>query len=506
MGRQETELVKDGPWLPAYLTNKELAGVELPVEAAVLAETFDATWWGGDGGQAVAEPLLDCCRAGGSVPESLTLARTCLHVQSRLVRVLTQDHDEPEEQSLLERLAGAVRLKAAAGDIDDEVAVIAEHVARPEQPILARVYEDPAGRSARSLLWGLMLQPASALQHPLENQLSEVLAFLLDNSAGFARGFLRLCDGDGDGALRVAVERAGSIGARTRISLPAPAPEGLPKRATLFPDISIEGNKRAFQVIVEVKVDAEPHVTTIAGTEFLQPDAYAAAWRQINDVEAAKVRRVCTLTRAVTDVLDPTHCRADAWRRAAITWRQVGELIDHILTDSPDPQLSLILSELRSIIDNIVYHVEIDPNEWESVQRTGRAVLDALVEELTTVHPDAQPSSTVRTRSDYVGRYVTVPVNGHPLRLWLYAVPAGGRYNLVNEQASIIIAIADQATERKDQPQDLAAVAQQLDLPVQRDNAGYHLPRRAHPLTLGLEPEPAVAYGREIGATLAAAF
>ena len=497
---------KDGPWLPAYLTNAELAGVELPAEAALLAETFDATWWGRDGGRAAAERLLDRCRSGGAVPESLTLARTCLHVQSRLVRVLTQDHAEAEEQALLERLADAVRRKVAAGAIDDEVAVIAEHISRPEQPIPARVYEDPVSRPPRSLLWGLMLQPASALQHPLENQLSEVLAFLIDRGANFAGGFLRLCDGDQDGGLRVAVQRAGSIGARTRISLPAPAPEGLPKRATLFPDISIEGSDRTFQIFVEVKVDGEPHLTTTAGSELLQPDAYAAAWRQIHDVEAAKVRRVCTLTRAVTDVLDPSDGRADAWRRAAVTWMQVGELIDRLLKEDAEPQLSLILGELRSIIDNVVYHVDIDPEEWELVQRTGRTVLDAIVEELTSTHPDVQPSSAVTARADYVGRYVTVPVDGRSLRLWLYAVPEGGRYNLVNQHASIIIAIADQTAEWKGQPHDLAAAAQQLDLPVQRDNAGYHMPRRAHALTLGLEREPAVTYGREIGAKLAAAF
>lgn len=374
-----------------------------------------------------------------------------------------------EEQALLERLADAVRQKAASGEIDDEVAVIAEHVSRPEQPILARVYESPASRPARSLLWGLMTQPASVLQHPLENQLSEVIAFLIDRSPRFASGFLRLCDGDRDGALRVAVERAEAVGARTRISLPAPAPEGLPKRATLFPDISIEGDNRSFQIFVEVKVDAEPHVTTIAGVELLQPDAYAAAWRQIYDVEAAKVRRVCTLTRAVTDVLDPTGGRSDTWRRVAVTWRQVGELIDHLLEDEAEPQLSIILGELRSIIDTVVYQVEIDPDQWEFVQTTGRIVLDALVEEFTRLRPDAQPSSAVTVRTDYVGRYLTVPVNGQPLRLWLYATPEGGRYNLVNEQASILIAIADQPAEGPRQPEDLAAAAQRLDLKVQRN-------------------------------------
>ena len=121
------------------------------------------------------------------------------------------------------------------------------------------------------------------------------------------------------------------------------------------------------------------------------------------------------------------------------------------------------------------------------------------------MRPDAQPSSAVTVRTDYVGRYLTVPVNGQPLRLWLYATPEGGRYNLVNEQGSILIAIADQPAEGRRQPEDLAAAAQRLDLKVQRDNAGYHLPRTAHPLTLELDAEQAIAYGHELGAKLAAA-
>src|SRR5262249_15828634 len=55
------------------------------------------------------------------------------------------------------------------------------------------------------------------------------------------------------------------------------------------------------------------------------------------------------------------------------------------------------------------------------------------------------------------------PGDGRPLRRSLYATPAGGRYNLVNEQASILIAIADQPAEGEHHQQDLAAAAQWLD-------------------------------------------
>ena len=150
----------DGPWLPNHLTNAELETADLAIEAAVLAETFDETSWGGDCGMAVAIPLLESCRAGGQIPESMTLLRTCLCAQSRLVRRWTQDDDVPEDEALLERLAQAVRERATQAESDDEVAVIARYLPRPELPILARVYEDPEARLPRLLLWGLMTQPA----------------------------------------------------------------------------------------------------------------------------------------------------------------------------------------------------------------------------------------------------------------------------------------------------------------------------------------------------------
>lgn len=47
-----------------------------------------------------------------------------------------------------------------------------------------------------------------------------------------------------------------------------------------------------------------------------------------------------------------------------------GDLIDRLLEDDVEPQVSIILGELRSIIDNVVYHVNIDSDEWEFVQTT----------------------------------------------------------------------------------------------------------------------------------------
>ena len=256
----------DGIWHSGLLRNSELAAADLRITAAELAETFDESVWGDDAGRSFTLPLLERCK-DGEMPSSVTLVRACLYTQSRSVRLITQDYDAPEEVALLDRLAQAVRDRVALNDLDDEATVIARCLSLPDLPLTGSAYEDPAARPERSLLLGLMSQPTSLSQQPIENQLTEVVAFLLDRSDAFARGFVGLGDAR-DGDLRDAVANAGQIGARTRISLPAPGPSGLPQRTTLFPDLSIDGSNLAFQVLVEAKVDAELHRTTMSGETF----------------------------------------------------------------------------------------------------------------------------------------------------------------------------------------------------------------------------------------------
>jgi hypothetical protein len=159
---------EDGRWHPEYITNAELAMVPLPGDAAQLAETFDADVWGKDRGDAVAEPLLGACR-NGVFPDGLTLLRTCLHVQSRIVRVATQDDEAADEVALLDRLAARVRQRASEGTKEIEANFVAEHLTGGHA-ITSKVYDDPSRRPRRSLLAGLMLQPTTALRHPIETR------------------------------------------------------------------------------------------------------------------------------------------------------------------------------------------------------------------------------------------------------------------------------------------------------------------------------------------------
>jgi hypothetical protein len=484
---------QNGNWHPKYLTNAELIAHPLPSDSAKLAETFDATCWGEDGGRVIAKPLLAAC-ATGVLPESLTLLRTCLHIQSRIVRVRTQDDDAPDEVALLHWLAAAVRERVATDAIDQEAAVVAEQLTAPERPISSRIYEDPTTRPAKSLLLGLLSQAATTLQHPLENQLSEVLAFLIDRDQKFAGRFLSLCAGETDAQLLDAVTEAQSIGARTRISLPSPAPGGLPQRRTLFPDISIEGAGGAFQVFVEAKVDADLHRTTIDGISIQQPDAYAYAWRRINEPDPPKVRRVCTLTRE-----QPAETSSDPWRCASITWREVAALTDGEASD----ELKIIGSELATLINTAIYPPLVDAAALAYVKRVGPLVLNALTGQVITQLPTVT-ASAVTSHRDYVGRYLTIPASAGALRIWLYATPPGGRYNTPNRETSIVWGIADGNAEWT--REQIEATADRLSLKLERDIAGFRLFRDYLPFPLGLDPDRAAAHGQSLAEAVAEAL
>ena len=484
-----------GRWHSEFLTNAELSDHALPADPAQLAETFDPTIWGEDAGRAAAERLL---ASSGPLPESLTLLRTCLHIQSRIVRVATQDDDALDEVALLNSLADAVRERVTAGPVDSEATVVARQLTGG-QPIAAAIYEDPSSREPRSLLIGLVTQPTTALRHPLENQLSEIVAFLVDRDEAFARGLLDLCAGDLDTQLQDAVAGASAIGARTQISLPAPGPGGLPQRTTLFPDVSIEGSDQAFQVLLEVKVEAALHHTNIAGVVFEQPDAYAHAWRLLAEPGPAKTRRVCTLTR---ERLADTG--SDPWRRNSVTWREVAELLDNSTGVAIDAQLKLIATELMTLINTIVYPPTIDPQLLAYVQQIGPAVLEGLASELIGQRPDMVTSGT-RSHSEYVGRYLTVPIADRELRFWLYATPRDGRYNTPGRDLSIVLAIADEQSTDWSR-EKVETIAGTLGLKLERDIAGYRLFRQFLPFPPDLDSHQAADHGRLLASNITASF
>src|SRR4051794_2281614 len=115
------------------------------------------------------------------------------------------------------------------------------------------VYSDPSKRHIRpSLIGGITSVAATSKMVQAEDQWTEVLAWLIDRSRRFAAGVLELFL-HGDEEALAAVQSAVVIGARTQVMLPSIG------AGAIWPDLSVEGSDRAFQLLVEVKLGSEFH-------------------------------------------------------------------------------------------------------------------------------------------------------------------------------------------------------------------------------------------------------
>ncbi len=478
-------------WTLRYLANEEMVNAELPTRSEVLAGTFDLDrLWGPHEGHLLPDDLPALLERDG-YPPSLTLLRTWLHEHSRSYRSLTQDSAEPAAKALLDELARAVRDRVATAQTDDETHFIAQQLSSPNTPITWSVYDDPAGRLLPSLLTGLMSQPATQSQHPIENQFSEALAFLISRWPSFGARFASLCGHEDDRQLHDAIAGANVIGTRTRVSLPVSTPDEATNRGFLFPDISIEGSDRAFQILLEVKVDADLHHATVGGELLLQPDAYAAAWRRIQDPAPARTRRICTLTRESVD-LDA----ADPMRRASITWAETAEMVATERAAGVPAELALIVDELHQAISDRILPAVTDKQEFARVCEVAAPLLDALAATMTTGFSGTTRASPVLVGEDFVRRYVYLQVQGQPLQLLARLSPAGGKYNLPGMPATIALQFMTDSNETL--PATFEPLALACGMQHSRNRAGYTGLRRFFDLPPQLGAQEAAALGVEL--------
>ena len=99
------------------------------------------------------------------------------------------------------------------------------------------------------------MNPATEKQTPLERQLTVVVAWLAHHSERFARELLRQFFAGDDEALAALSQDDIRVGSRTWGTLrPVQGVTG-----SLYPDIVITASGRAFELIVEMKVDAAVH-------------------------------------------------------------------------------------------------------------------------------------------------------------------------------------------------------------------------------------------------------
>src|SRR4051794_38878824 len=180
------------------------------------------------------------------------------------------------------------------------------------------LYQDPAAPRPRpSLVRDLFTLPTKPTLHPLENQATAVLAWLADRSKAFAAELVSLF-------LGASVEIAHPIGARAWVSLPQPG------GVAVFPDLSLDGPAKRFQLLIEVKVGSDFHVYPMPdGSALSQPDYYRYAWAQLPAGSEAEVRAVGTLTRPGGDTpVAPADLKA-----RDVTWAQVRDTLGQMLSD-----------------------------------------------------------------------------------------------------------------------------------------------------------------------------
>ena len=327
-------------------------------------------------------------------------------------------------------------------------------------------YQDPdKPRHRPSLIEDLFKLPTKPGLHPLENQSTATLAWLIDRSPVFAHEFVELFLGPGSAP-------DATLGARTWVTLPNP--DG----GKLFPDLCIEAADRHLQLLVEVKVaSALAQKLCSDGVTRSQEVHYRWAWTAHAESRAA-VCAVGTLTRAGgTTALYPGELRA-----SDVTWSEVRDLIERLLAESGfGPETALVA---LSFVKAIKARIAVDPPSPAALS----AWLAAHAEVATQIAAylrDRMPGATVkkigRDGAAFTGHRVLIPdVLGSKLRLRVYASPANTAQNLIGEPDALIVGIERDTNGTLEAPaSDIFAEAGFLK---EKDVVGDTMHRRSWPM------------------------
>lgn len=274
-----------------------------------------------------------------------------------------------------------------------------------------------------------MGEPTKAGQHPLENQCTEVLAWLIDQSPEFARAFVRLF------MPAAVVDSADLIGARTQLSLPALATTGV-----LRPDLSVEGSKRTFHLLVEVKVGSIFSEYKHEDAVVLQPDVYVAAWQAADEPHPARIRVVGTLTR---DGGPGPRSDGDPMRGPDVSWTAVRDTLSDLLDVGALPEsVRLVAASFQSALDGRVVKPPVPPAEeltrWLDARRD--LVVNVLAALRARISTASAPTS-VRRSAQFVGGYLPFMASDSTrIAAWVFVTPAGGVCNRPGIPDAICIA------------------------------------------------------------------
>lgn len=290
------------------------------------------------------------------------------------------------------------------------------------------LYRDPSRSRARppGLIASLMRAPATASALPEENQFCEALAWALRAVPGLARDFALLAV-RGDPVAEDAVRSADRVGVETRIT--ALGPGG----GVLFPDLSLCGDGRSFQLLVEVKVGASFADCRLPdGTAVSQPVLYAHALADEPASIGAELRRVATLSIDAT--LAPTDHHP--LRAGDLSWADVqmllagAERVDGIHT-AVDELGDLVLG----LFTPVPHALSAELIEWAD------AVLPDVLRRLASAVGGSRsgPLTSGQTAAYRGGGVSWTSPEGTPATMWLYVSPAGGGPSVAGQEDAVYL-------------------------------------------------------------------
>jgi hypothetical protein len=286
-----------------------------------------------------------------------------------------------------------------------------------------------------NLIAGLMKSPATERVHPLERQVTIALAWLLHHSPLFTTEVAKLFFA-GDQEALDALGSARALGARAWGTL-----RPLPATGHLYPDVSIAGSERAFELLVEVKVDAAIHHWETDAGPLLQPDAYIDSWEANYDPDnEARVRRVGTLAKSGPGVALTEH----PLRAADVTWKQVRELLSRMLEDGAiERSVAAVAIDFGAALDQFVLAAPEVPQTDDPNLAWGYVLLHELQPKLAACLSGGKPGNQPGIHKDYVTSYVSFEASGATYRLWVAVTPEGARYNIAGHAARLWLSEPD---------------------------------------------------------------
>jgi hypothetical protein len=327
-------------------------------------------------------------------------------------------------------------------------------------------YVDPAceGWPKPNLISGLIAAPTTEKLSPLERQITVVLAWLTHHSRAFARSLLERFF-VGDEAALAAIRRPEIvIGARAWGTLRKL--EGL--TGDVYPDLTIAGSGRSFELMVELKIDAELHWWDLPdGTRLYQPDAYIRAWTENYEPEGeAIVRKLGTLTKNGPGIqLEPGPYRA-----ADLRWADVRELLGQLLEEGKvETDVLAVALDAAAAIDERILIVKEPPPINDPVISWGYAFLTALAPAIAERLPGGSLKQGAAVWTDYAGAYVYFETASGTQRLHLFATPREGRYNAPGCGSSLWIC----ETPDHPWPPSVRTLMDSVGVPEVKDKEGW---------------------------------